>query len=124
MQMKKSSRISPAEWRIMKVIWAGPPMMAREVISQLAEEENWHPKTIRTLLARLVKKRVLGYKKSGRAYVYRPLVKETDGVKTECQSFVNRVFGGDIVRLFSTFLEGRKLTDGEAKELRRLVGAK
>ncbi len=108
----------------MKVIWAGPPLMAREVISQLATEEKWHPKTIRTLLARLVKKRVLGYKKSGRAYVYRPLVKETDGVKTECQSFVDRVFGGDIVRLVSTFLEGRKLTDPEAKELRRMVGAK
>ena len=122
--MKKSSRISPAEWQIMKVIWARSPLMARDVISQLAEEEKWHPKTIRTLLARLVKKRVLGYKKSGRAYVYRPLIKETEGVKTECQSFVARVFGGDIVRLVSTFLEGRKLSDVEARELRRLVGSK
>jgi len=80
-------------------------MMAREVIAKLATEEKWHPKTIRTLLARLVKKRVIGYKKAGRAYVYRALIKETDGVRTECQSFLDRVFGGDMARLTATFRE-------------------
>jgi len=122
--MKRQARISPAEWQVMKVIWAESPILAREVIARLSAGQNWHSKTIRTLLARLVKKRAVRFEKQGRAYLYRPLLKEADCVRAESQSFLDRVFSGAVVPMLAHFLEGRTLSDSERSQLILLLGAK
>src|SRR5262249_17367408 len=95
--MKRIPRISEAEWEIMKVIWARSPCAAGDVIEELAGADgSWHPKTIKTFLARLVNKRALTFKKEGRAYVYRPLVSEKECVGAASESFLQRVFGGSL----------------------------
>ena len=108
----------------MKVIWAESPILAREVIARLSAGQNWHSKTIRTLLARLVKKRAVRFEKQGRAYLYRPLLKEADCVRAESQSFLDRVFSGAVVPMLAHFLEGRTLSDSERSQLILLLGAK
>ena len=122
--MKSRPRISPAEWQVMKVIWAGSPVKASEVIARLCAHRKWHSKTIRTLLARLVKKNVIGFQQQGRAYLYRPLAKEADCVRAESQAFLDRVFGGALVPMLAHFLEGRSLSDSDRREVERLLGAK
>jgi BlaI family penicillinase repressor len=122
--MKSRPRISPAEWQVMKVIWAGSPVKASEVIARLCANRKWHPKTIRTLLARLVKKNVIGFQQQGRAYLYRSLLKEADCVRAESQAFLDRVFDGALVPMLAHFLEGRGLSDSDRRELQRLLGAK
>jgi len=119
--MIKRPKISPAEWQIMKVIWAGSPILASEVIAGLCAERKWHPKTIRTLLARLVKKRVIGFEQQGRAYLYRPLVKKADCVRAESQFFLDKVFDGALVPMMAHFLEGRTLSGSERRELKSLL---
>ena len=106
----------------MKIIWAKSPIMAREVIAQLKVSQSWHAKTIRTLMARLVKKGALGYQSLGRAYLYRPLVKEVDCVRAESASFIDRVFDGELVPMLTQVFEARKLSDAERREIRLLVG--
>jgi BlaI family penicillinase repressor len=108
----------------MKVIWATSPIPAREVIARLSAVKVWHPKTIRTLLARLVKKRALRFQRQGRAYLYRPVAKQADCVRAECQSFLDRVFDGALVPMFAHYLDGRNLSDSEKRELKLLLGAK
>ena len=122
--MKSTPRISPAEWQVMKIIWAGSPVLASEVIARLCADRKWHSKTIRTLLARLVKKRVIGYESQGRAYLYRPLVKAEDCIRNEGQSFLDRVFNGSAVSLVTHFLSGRSISDSERRELKLLLGGK
>ncbi len=122
--MKRHPRISPAEWQVMKIIWAGSPILARQVIARLAVRRNWHAKTIRTLLARLVKKRVISFQKQGRAYLYRPLLQEADCVRAESQSFLDRIFDGALVPMLAHFLEGREISDSQRRELRLLLEAK
>src|SRR4051794_9504218 len=119
--MAKSPRISETEWEVMKVVWAGSPVSAQEIIDRLSVREDWHPKTVKTLLNRLVKKQALGFKKEGRAYLYRPLVAETDGVAAESESFLDRVFGGSLKPMFAHFAETRKLSPSEIAELKRLL---
>jgi len=73
--MNSIPRISDTEWEIMRLIWRRHPVTANEVIQQLvAADASWHPKTARTLLARLVQKKALGYQSAGRTYVYSPLL--------------------------------------------------
>ena len=105
----------------MKIVWARSPISAQEIIETLSAQDEWHPKTVKTLLGRLVKKRALGFKKEGRAYRYRPLVAESDCVAAESESFLDRVFGGSLKPMLAHFAETRKLSSSEITELKRLL---
>lgn len=120
--MKFVPRISDTEWEIMRVVWAKHPLTANEIIEQLAATDpDWHPKTVRTLLARLARKRALGYQAKGRTYVYSPLVSEPDCVATASESFLDRVFGGSLKPMLAHFVERQKLTREDMQELGKLL---
>ena len=120
--MKKTPRISETEWELMKVIWAEAPCTAGQIIDLLTRTDpTWHPKTVKAFLNRLVKKRVLGFRKEGRAYLYRPLVREGECVDAASESFLERVFGGSRKPMLAHFVERRKLTATEVRELKDLL---
>jgi BlaI family penicillinase repressor len=120
--MKKTPRISETEWEIMKVVWAQAPCAADQIIELLTRADStWHPKTVKAFLNRLVKKRVLGFRKEGRAYLYRPLVRESECVAAASESFLDRVFGGSLKPMLAHFVERRKLSTAEIKELKELL---
>jgi BlaI family penicillinase repressor len=120
--MKLMPRISDTEWEVMRVVWNRHPMTANEVIEQLtATDPSWHPKTARTLLARLVQKRALGYRAEGRTYVYSPLVTEAECVSTASESFLERVFGGSLKPMLAHFVGKQRLSLKELEELRCLL---
>ncbi len=122
--MKRMPRISEAEWRVMKVLWAKAPASANEVIAALAGRCNWSHKTVRTLLARLVGKKALTYRKDGRTYLYRPLVDERQCVRVESRSFLQRVYGGALQSMLAAFLEDDELAPEQIAELKRMLDEK
>ena len=118
-------RISETEWELMQVLWNKSPLSAGEIIESLTKADaTWHPKTAKTLLSRLVKKKALGYEKEGRAYLYRPLVKEADCALAESESFLDRVFRGSLTPMLAHFVERKKLSAAEIRELKRLLEKK
>ena len=62
-------KIAESEWRIMKILWQRSPQRSHEIIDQLAGKVEWKPKTIKTLLNRLVNKKAIDFKKEGRVLV-------------------------------------------------------
>ena len=54
--MKKLPKISESEWLVMRVLWSKSPLAAQEVFEQLDTTTKWKPKTVKTLIDRLVKK--------------------------------------------------------------------
>ena len=120
--MKKVPRISETEWEVMRAVWAGHPATATEIIERLSRADpSWHPKTAKTLLARLVQKKALDYEPQGRSYAYEPLVSERDCVAAASVSFLERVFGGSLKPLLAHFVESRRLTKKDLDELRALL---
>src|SRR5581483_2332720 len=120
--MKPSLRISDAEWEVMKVLWSRGRASASEVISTLTQgDSGWHPKTIKTYLARLVGKGAIEFHKDGRAYVYQPLVGEQECIDAASNSFLGRVFGGSLKPMLAHFVEHKKLSKKEIRELRELL---
>ncbi len=107
----------------MKIVWAESPILAREIIARLAHSQDWSDKTVRTLLARLVKKRVVSFQREGRAYRYRPQIPKAECVRAEGQSFLDRVFEGALAPMFAHFLRGRAISEAERHELRLLLEA-
>jgi len=111
--MKPVPKITDTEWKIMRVVWAKHPITAAGVIEQLVTADpTWHPKTARTLLARLVRKGALDYE---------PLVAERECMKAASESFLERVFGGSLQPMLAHFVEERRLTKKDLDALRRLL---
>ena len=115
-------RISETEWEIMRVVWGRSPISAADVIAELtAQDPTWHPVTAKTLLNRLVRKGALGFEQQGRAYLYRPLVDEQACITAVTRSFLDRVFGGSLGLMVAHFVDQKRLTPKQARELRKAV---
>ncbi|NMS90196.1 BlaI/MecI/CopY family transcriptional regulator [Clostridioides difficile] len=119
--MKKLPQISEAEYQVMKIVWKYAPISTNEVIEKLVEASTWSPKTIQTMLLRLVKKGALTYEKNSRVFVYTPLVKEEEYVATESRSFLNRFYNGALNSMVLNFLENDKLSEDDIEELREIL---
>lgn len=119
--MKSLPQISDAEYEVMKVVWEYAPINTNEVTERLTAITSWKPKTIQTLLKRLVNKRVLTYEKQGRVFVYTPLVGKNDYVIQESNTFLERFYNGNISTLLSYYLEHEKLSEKEIDSLRGIL---
>src|SRR5215469_10793275 len=100
--------ISDAESRVLEVLWRDGPATSERVIAALAEE-NWEVSTIKTLLARLVKKRAIRAKKEGRRYLYSALLSREQWVTSESEGLLRRLFDGRVAPLVQHFSQHRRL---------------
>jgi BlaI family penicillinase repressor len=119
-----SPKISDAEWKVMKVVWKLGTATARQVVEALKDETDWKPKTIHTLLSRLVQKGAVKSGKSEREYVFTPAVAEQDYRLAASRSFLDKVFDGEIAPFLACFLKRETLTRDEIEELKRILQQK
>jgi BlaI family penicillinase repressor len=105
----------------MKVVWERGPLTAGEVVQALEAETGWRPRTIKTLLNRLVRKKAVEMSADGRRFLYRALVTREECVRHETRSFLARVFDGAVAPALVHFLEHEKLTPDEIKQLKRTL---
>ena len=125
--MKGIPQISNSEWEVMKVLWAGARCTANEVVEALAGTTAWQPKTIRTLINRLVNKGAAGYEIEGKdkkTYYYFATVAEKDCIRSESQMFLKRVFSGSSNRMLANFFQECDLTPEDIEELKRILDKK
>jgi BlaI family transcriptional regulator, penicillinase repressor len=118
--VKPDVSISDAESRVLAVLWREGPSTSDRVIAALAEE-SWQVSTIKTLLARLVKKRAIRAKKEGRGFVYSAVLTREQWVTRESEGLLSRVFGGRVAPLVQHFSDHRRLSKTDIAELKRLI---
>ena len=112
--MNRTVPISPKEWAIMEHVWIRDNSTALEITKALnAVTGNWHPKTVKTHLGRLVAKGVLNYRKEGRSYRYRAANSRSECLETACEKFVTSFFEGSTACLMSYFLTRHNLLPPE-----------
>lgn len=114
-------QISEAEFEVMKIIWKYAPISTNEITDKLLQTTSWSPKTIQTLIKRLVTKGALTYEKQGRVFVYTPIVKENEYIGQESNSFLKRFYNGNITAMLSAYIENDRLSEEELEQLRSLL---
>lgn len=117
---QKNISISEAEWQVMKVLWENSPQPLTEIIEQLSGT-GWSTTTVQTYLARLVKKSALSTERKGKGFLYSPAVSEQECQMAESKSFLNRVFGGSVSNMVTSFIKSGHLSESELEQLRALV---
>jgi BlaI family transcriptional regulator, penicillinase repressor len=116
--MKKVPSITAAEWTVMKVLWRNAPLIVLEVAEALEGEVDWHPKTVRTLMTRLLDKGAIRREKRGGVYRYSPCVTEEQCVRAESTSFLSRCFSGKAQPMLAHFIEHENLSADDIARLR------
>lgn len=98
-------RLSDMEWEIMKPLWEHGPLAARDIFDKLPDQYGWAYKTVKTMLARLVKKGALAYDQVGNSYLYRAEYSRQQMTREATGSFVQRVFDGAMSPFLAHFVE-------------------
>lgn len=120
---KPDHHITDAELELMKVLWARQPLAASELGEALAHK-HWSAATVKTLLARLVRKGILATRQDGKRFLYEPLVDQESFAREASSSFAQKVLGGLSVPLFARFLADARLSKDEIQELKDLLEKK
>jgi predicted transcriptional regulator len=114
-------RISAAESQVMEALWRGKPLTPEEIIAAVGPANGWQAGTVRTLITRLLGKKAIAGKKEKTGYLYRPLIARADYIQEESQSFLDRLFKGEVAPLVAHLAEHRALTAKDLRKLKKLI---
>jgi BlaI family penicillinase repressor len=121
MAQDEMPEISEAEWDVMRVVWDRGPLTAGEVVAGIEGTRAWRPRTVKTLLNRLVKKGAVEMTADGSRYLYKAKVSQAACVRHESKSFLARVFDGAVTPAVVHFLSNHRLSADEVKELKAIL---
>ena len=110
---------SGSEWAVLRIIWDGGPLAARDIYSRLADGRDWSHSTVKTLLRRMVTKGWLGYTRVGNSFLYHAAAPRRTALRAAIQSVSVRVFDGFLAPLVAHYARSRGLS---REELRQLEG--
>ena len=116
-----AATVSDAEAEVLQVLWNESPLTAQEIVDKLETEGSNHPKTVRTLLNRLMNKGAIRFKEESRKYLYYPVVKKKDYYQLKTASFLDKFFDGELTPLVSFFSSHKKLSSKEIAELKQML---
>ncbi|KGJ90397.1 BlaI/MecI/CopY family transcriptional regulator [Colwellia psychrerythraea] len=125
------TEISNAEFEVLEALWQNHPASANDIITKLNENTNatgiesqdkqWHDKTVKTLLNRLVKKQAISFEKQQRHYLYSPLLEREAYTLKESKSLVARMFSGKLAPLVAGFAKQNELNKDDISALKSLI---
>jgi predicted transcriptional regulator len=105
----------------MRILWQTSPLATEDLIAALEQPEKWHASTVKTLLARLLKKGAIRAQRDGRRFLYSPVMKREQWLTDESTGLLDRLFGGRIAPMVAHFSERKKLSKKDIADLKQLI---
>ena len=118
--MKHLPQISESEWDVLKIVWDHGPLTSGDVVKHLADR-HWKPRTVKTLLSRLVSKGAVGTDETGGRFLYAAKIPRETLVQQESKSFLSRVFDGAIAPALVHFIQDADLSPKQIAELKKIL---
>lgn len=115
------TEISNAEFQVLEALWDHYPASATDIIERLNKDKEWHDKTVKTLLNRLVKKQAISFEKQQRHYIYSPLLERETYTLKESKNLIERMFSGKVAPLVAGFAKQNDLKKEDIDALKSLI---
>ena len=120
--MKMTNQITGAELEIMKVLWEKKSLTLNELVEELSKEEPKNKSTIKTLLYRLIDKNIVkSVEKNKKENEYKPLISEKKYLKSVNETFLEKMYDGNINNMLLNFVEDKKITKEEIEKLLNII---
>jgi len=110
-------KLCDSDYRFMLIVWANAPIGSGSLVELCNEKLGWKKSTTYTTIKKLSEK---GFIKNENAIVS-VLVGKEEVQAVETDYFIERTFEGSLPQFIASFLGGKKITDKEAEEIKRLI---
>ena len=116
-----SKTLTDGELRIMDVVWTLGEASVRDVTERLSQHDTVAYNTVLTMLGILKDKGYVRHRKSGRAFLYRPLVSREAAQRSALRHLVAQFFSGSPTAMVQNLLDSDEVDAMEIDRLRQLV---
>lgn len=113
----KEYRLAETEARFAELIWEKEPISSPELVRLCERELNWKKSTTYTVLKKLCDRGIFQNEKA----VVTSLISREEFFSYKSRKFVEDSFGGSIPRFLTAFMGGKKLTEKQAEEIKKLI---
>ncbi|QHQ61417.1 BlaI/MecI/CopY family transcriptional regulator [Anaerocolumna sedimenticola] len=113
----KDYKLSKSETRFAEIIWQHEPIGSGELVKLCEKEMKWKKSTTYTVLKNLCDKGIFQNQNA----VITSLLKRDEFYAKQSRRFVEDAFGGSLPKFLTAFIGGRKLSDSQAAELKKLI---
>jgi predicted transcriptional regulator len=121
MPRKRSPTLTDGEVRVMNVLWDKGEATVADVLDGLPGREPVAYTTAQTMLRILESKGYVAHRKTGRAFVFRPLIDRRQARRRAVGHLMNRLFDGSREALIQNVLEDERIEPAELKRLKKLI---
>ena len=108
-------KLFDAEYRLMEVLWEHAPINSTQLVAVCAEVLEWNKSTTYTVLRKLKNKGMVHHEDA----TVSVLVSREEAIREEGRDLERKA--GGLNPFMVAFLGGRKLTQQEAEELKKLI---
>lgn len=108
-------KLFDAEYRLMEVLWDNAPINSTQLVAICAEVLEWNKSTTYTVLRKLKNKGMVRHEDA----TVSVLVSREEAIREESRDLERKA--GGLNPFMVAFLGGRKLTQQEAEELKKLI---
>jgi len=113
----KYYKLAETEEKFAELIWQNEPIGSGDLVKLCEREMNWKKSTTYTVLKKLCDK---GFFQNENAIVS-SLITKGEYYSRQSIRFVEDTFGGSLPKFLTAFISGRKLSNHQAEELKKLI---
>lgn len=121
--MEKTS-ITPAEWKVMRVVWSQTALTSREIIETLHSILDWKEGTIKSLINRLIQKGYLEQNTSQKPLLYQATISSQQALQNDLSDLMTRSCVKDRGLYIAYLIESETLSIEDCQHLMSLLDAK
>jgi predicted transcriptional regulator len=120
MPPKRSNTLTPAELRLMKVLWTRGESSVADLTAACADESLAYTSVLTTVRI-LEQKGYVTHRQEGRAFLYNASVAENEAGRSEVRHVLQRFFGNSRERLLLSLLGDDEITPDELRRLKEAI---
>ena len=113
----KYYKLAETEEKFAELIWQNEPIGSGDLVKLSEKEMNWKKSTTYTVLKKLCDK---GIFQNENTVVSSQISKDEYYAKQSIR-FVEDTFGGSLPKFLTSFISGKKISNHQAEELKRLI---
>ena len=117
------SKPSDVEMQVLSALWEHGPSTVRDVMDRLPDGKPRAYTTVLTILQGMDRKGLVTRTQEGTAHVFHPAVERPEVERPLMRKLLSHVFGGDPSRVVQALLESTDVSDGEIREIRKLLSS-
>lgn len=121
MVRKPINPMTPAEWKIMNILWEKKSAAFGDIYDVAGELYEWSPSTVKTLLSRLTAKGFIKTTQVGRSYLYKPARPALKTLFTAADALLANAMQGTNGPLLCYMMKNSRLSEEEIDEIQSLL---